>query len=64
MFGKIITAVITPFDELKNVDYESFKKVLNHVANTHSDSVVIAGTTGEGSTLTINEKINLFKIAK
>ena len=64
MFGKIITAVITPFDEQKNVDYASFIKVLKHLTNTHSDSVVIAGTTGEGSTLTINEKFNLVKIAK
>ena len=64
MFGKIITAVVTPFDELKNIDYESFKKVLLHLASTHTDSVVIAGTTGEGATLTLNEKLNLFKIAK
>ena len=64
MFGKIITAVVTPFDELKNIDYESFKKVLVYLSNTHTDSVVIAGTTGEGPTLTLNEKINLFKIAK
>ena len=64
MFGKIITAVVTPFDEFKNIDYENFKKILIHLANTHTDSVVIAGTTGEGPTLSINEKINLFKIAK
>ena len=64
MFGKIITAVVTPFDENKNIDFESFKKLLKHIANTHSDSVVVGGTTGEGSTLTINEKINLFNFAK
>ena len=64
MFGKIITAVVTPFDELKNIDYESFKKILLHLSKTHTDSVVIAGTTGEGPTLSINEKINLFKLAK
>ena len=28
MFGKIITAVVTPFDEFKNIDYENFKKIL------------------------------------
>ena len=32
MFGKIITAVVTPFDELKNIDYESFKKVLVYLS--------------------------------
>lgn len=64
MFGKIISAVVTPFDENNNVDYESFKKLLVYLMNSHSDSIVIAGTTGEGPTLTFNEKINLFKIAK
>ncbi len=64
MFGKIITAVVTPFDENNNIDFESLKKLLNHLAETHTDSVVIAGTTGEGSTLSLNEKINLFTFAK
>lgn len=64
MFGKIITAVVTPFDENNEIDFESFKKVLNHLEKTHTDSIVIAGTTGEGPTLTLNEKINLFKFAK
>lgn len=64
MFGKIITAVVTPFDENKNIDYESFEKVLQHLIKTHSDSIVIAGTTGEGATLSLNEKINLFTFAR
>jgi dihydrodipicolinate synthase/N-acetylneuraminate lyase len=32
MFGKIITAVVTPFDEMKNIDYESFKKNFSYDA--------------------------------
>lgn len=64
MFGKIITAIVTPFDENKNVDYDSFKRLLNRVSKTHSDSVVVAGTTGESSTLSLKEKINLFLFAK
>ena len=64
MFGKIITAVVTPFDENNNIDFESFSKVLEHLVKTHTDSIVVAGTTGESSTLTINEKINLFTYAK
>lgn len=64
MFGKIITAVVTPFDENNNIDFESFKKLLDYLVKTHTDSVVVAGTTGEGSTLSINEKINLFTFAK
>lgn len=64
MFGKIITALVTPFDENNNIDYESLRKLLDHIVKTNSDSVVVAGTTGEGSTLTINEKINLFTFVK
>lgn len=64
MFGKIITAVVTPFDENNNIDFDSFKKLLNHLDKTHTDSVVIAGSTGEGSTLSTNEKINLFIYAR
>lgn len=64
MFGKIITALVTPFDENNNIDYESLKKLLDHIVKTKTDSIVVAGTTGEGSTLTINEKINLFNFVK
>lgn len=64
MFGKIITAIVTPFDESNNIDYVSLKKILTHLQNTHTDSVVVAGTTGEGSTLTQNEKINLFEFTR
>ena len=64
MFGKLITAVVTPFDENGNIDYCAFKKILDHLVSTHTDSIVVAGTTGESSTLSANEKINLFIFAK
>ena len=40
MFGKIITALVTPFDENYEIDYESFNKLLDHVCKTHSDSIL------------------------
>ncbi|MCI5745298.1 MAG: 4-hydroxy-tetrahydrodipicolinate synthase [Erysipelotrichaceae bacterium] len=64
MFGKIITAIVTPFDEKKEIDYDSLLKVIKHLEKTHTDSIVVAGTTGEGSTLSFNEKVNLFKYVK
>ena len=64
MFGKIISAVVTPFNEDYSIDYDSFLKILNHLVNTHSDAIVVAGTTGEGPTLSVNEKLNLIKFAK
>ena len=64
MFGKIINAVVTPFNEDYSIDYDSFYKILKHLENTHIDSIIIGATTGEGSTLSINEKLNLIKFAK
>lgn len=64
MFGKIITAVVTPFDENKNIDFLAFGTLLKKLENEHTDSFVIAGTTGESATLSFREKINLFKFAR
>lgn len=64
MFGKIITAIVTPFDENKNIDYLAFGTLLKKLENEHSDSFVICGTTGESATLTFKEKINMIKFAR
>jgi 4-hydroxy-tetrahydrodipicolinate synthase len=49
--GTILTAVVTPFDDDLRVDEEAFVAVLHHLAAHGSDGVVVAGTTGEASTL-------------
>lgn len=64
MFGKIITAIVTPFDENKNIDFLAFGTLLKKLENEHTDSFVIAGTTGESATLSFKEKVNLFKFAR
>ena len=64
MFGKIITAIVTPFDENKNIDYLAFGTLLKKLENEHSDGFVICGTTGESATLTFKEKINMIKFAR
>ncbi|MGY4690028.1 4-hydroxy-tetrahydrodipicolinate synthase [Salibacterium sp. K-3] len=59
--GRISTAMVTPFDEQEEVDYSAVTKLVNHLISNGSDSLVIAGTTGESPTLSTEEKITLFE---
>ena len=60
IFGRIVTAVVTPFDSRGNIDYVSAKYLVGHLADNGSDAVVVAGTTGEGAALSEEERIELF----
>ncbi len=60
-FGQLITAMVTPFDEQEAIDYTATQNLINHLIESGSDSLVVAGTTGEAPTLTHEEKIELFK---
>jgi 4-hydroxy-tetrahydrodipicolinate synthase len=55
--------MVTPFDPNGQVDEEAFVRLLGFLAENGSDGVVVAGTTGEGSTLTDEEKLRLFELA-
>jgi 4-hydroxy-tetrahydrodipicolinate synthase len=61
--GTILTAVVTPFDDDLRVDEEAFVAVLHHLAAHGSDGVVVAGTTGEASTLAVDEHLALIELA-
>ncbi|WP_158735409.1 4-hydroxy-tetrahydrodipicolinate synthase [Alteribacillus sp. YIM 98480] len=60
-FGRISTAMVTPFDNLEEVDYSAVTKLVNYLISNGSDSLVIAGTTGESPTLSKEEKLTLFE---
>ena len=62
-FGRVLTAIITPFDEDGAVDYVTFSRLVNHLIHNGSEGVVVAGTTGESPTLTFAEKSALFRAA-
>lgn len=62
-FGTVLTAVVTPFDANGAVDEAAFVRILEHLAATGSDGVVVCGTTGEASTLTDEEHIAVIKLA-
>lgn len=62
--GEIITAMITPMDENRKVDYKSLEKLVNHLLETGTDTILIAGTTGESPTLTHEEEVDVFNFVK
>ena len=62
--GRLITAMVTPFDEEGRVDYEQAKSLANALLDSGSDGVVVSGTTGESPTLTSEEKLRLFAEVK
>lgn len=61
VFGRLITAMVTPFDEKLAVDYGKAAYLATRLVETGSDGVVVCGTTGESPTLTREEKVNLFR---
>jgi 4-hydroxy-tetrahydrodipicolinate synthase len=60
-FGKIVTAMVTPFDSKGNIDFAKTTSLVNYLLENGTDSLVIAGTTGESPTLTTEEKVALFR---
>lgn len=60
-FGKIGTAMLTPFDNKGNIDLQKTTTLIEYLIENGTDSLIIAGTTGESPTLTTEEKIALFK---
>lgn len=64
MFGSNITAMVTPFDDKLEVNYQAAGRLAKYLADNGSDGIVVAGTTGETPNLTKEEKLNLFKTVK
>ena len=62
--GRLLTAMVTPFDENGAVDYEQAKKLALALINSGSEGLVVVGTTGESPTLTLAEELKLFAEVK
>ncbi len=60
-FGQIVTAMVTPFNEHGDIDFEATRNLIEHLIANGTDSLVVSGTTGESPTLTTEEKVQLFK---
>ena len=62
--GRLLTAMVTPFDSLGNIDYSQARKLASALVLSGSDGLVIGGTTGESPSMTDDEKIRLFSEIK
>lgn len=58
-FGRLITAMVTPFDRDENLDTRRVRALARHLVDTGTQSIVVAGTTGESPTLTEQERAAL-----
>ncbi|HJV17712.1 MAG TPA: 4-hydroxy-tetrahydrodipicolinate synthase [Bacillales bacterium] len=58
-FGRVATAMVTPFDEKGKMDLDKTTKLVNYLIENGTDSIVVAGTTGESPTLSTEEKLTL-----
>ncbi len=59
-FGRLSTAMVTPFDKKGHIDFAKTTQLVNYLIENGTDSLVIAGTTGESPTLSKEEKLALF----
>lgn len=63
-FGTVAVAMVTPFDATGKLDVSAGRKLSAHLADNGIDMLVLAGTTGESPTTTLQEKIDLLKAVK
>ncbi|MBR8830971.1 MAG: 4-hydroxy-tetrahydrodipicolinate synthase [Chroococcopsis gigantea SAG 12.99] len=63
-FGRVITAMVTPFTPEGEVNYPVVEKLADHLITHGSDGLVVCGTTGESPTLTWSEEYELFRVVK
>ncbi|HEX6654441.1 MAG TPA: 4-hydroxy-tetrahydrodipicolinate synthase [Thermoleophilaceae bacterium] len=60
--GGILTAMVTPFDSKGDLDEDATARLIRHLLENGSDGLVLAGSTGEGATMTDEEKVRLWEI--
>jgi 4-hydroxy-tetrahydrodipicolinate synthase len=63
-FGRVITAMVTPFTVEGQVNYGMVEKLADYLVTHGSDGIVVCGTTGESPTLSWQEEYELFSIVK
>lgn len=61
-FGTIITAMVTPFNDDLSVNYGAAAELAKYLVENGSDGLVVTGTTGESSTLTMDESAELYRV--
>lgn len=62
--GEVITAMVTPFNDKREVDYDKVEFLANYLVTHGSDAVLVTGTTGESPTLSFDEELEILSSAK
>ena len=62
--GEVITAMVTPFDSKREIDFNKAETLADYLVTNGSDTLLVAGTTGEGPTLTHEEEFELLSTIK
>lgn len=60
-FGRVITAMVTPFNQRDEIDYVQAEQLIDYLIANGSDALVVNGTTGESPTLSKEEKISFLR---
>ena len=63
-FGAVLTAMVTPFDDDGALDLDAAASLARWLVDQGNDGLVVAGTTGEGATLTDDEKVDLWRAVR
>ena len=63
-FGRLITAMVTPFDASGAVDLSLAGRLARHLVDQGSDGLVVCGTTGESPTLSWEEQLQLLQAVR
>ncbi len=62
LIGSLV-AIVTPMSDDGNIDYSAFKKLIDWHVESGTKGIVVAGTTGESATLTVDEHTSLIEAA-
>ncbi|NCY10961.1 MAG: hypothetical protein EBX34_03270 [Actinobacteria bacterium] len=63
-FGRLLTAMVTPFKDDLSIDWASLEKVAAHLVSTDHDGIVLNGTTGEAPTTSDEEKVEIIRVVR
>ncbi|MBU6242754.1 MAG: 4-hydroxy-tetrahydrodipicolinate synthase [Acidobacteria bacterium] len=63
-FGRLLTAMVTPFNPDLSIDWAGVEKLASHLVSTGHDGIVVNGTTGEAPTTSDAEKLEIIKVVK
>ena len=63
-FGRLITAMVTPFKADLSVDWAGVETLAKHLVSTGHDAIVVSGTTGEAPTTNDDEKDEIIRVVK